>query len=151
RRDFSDVRVHSDERAAESARSVNALAYTVGSNVVFGQRQFPLHSGAGRQLLAHELAHVVQQTGAMPSREQLSSEPGNATHEREATETAKAITGGAGCIPLLSSTPAQLMRLTPQEFQKQLEQTPDEKKAIDALFADSTFLGLWNYMKSCPA
>ena len=61
--DFSRVRVHTDAQAAESARSVNALAWTVGNNVVFGSGQYDSHSTAGRKLLAHELTHVVQQTG----------------------------------------------------------------------------------------
>jgi pyrrolidone-carboxylate peptidase len=59
--DFSHVKVHSDTRAAESARSVDALAYTVGSNVVFGAGQYAPASSDGRRLLAHELAHVAQQ------------------------------------------------------------------------------------------
>jgi hypothetical protein len=62
--DFSGVRVHNDERAAESARAVNASAYTVGSHVVFGQGQHAPSSDHGRRLLAHELTHVVQQGAA---------------------------------------------------------------------------------------
>jgi Domain of unknown function (DUF4157) len=61
--DFSHVRVHTDAMAAESARRVNALAYTVGSDVVFAPGQFNPASFAGKRLLAHELTHVVQQTG----------------------------------------------------------------------------------------
>jgi hypothetical protein len=61
---FSDVRVHTDDRARESARAVNALAYTVGRDVVFGQNQYAPHTTSGQQLLAHELTHVVQQDGA---------------------------------------------------------------------------------------
>ncbi|HEY6236246.1 MAG TPA: DUF4157 domain-containing protein, partial [Candidatus Elarobacter sp.] len=60
-RDLSDVRVHIDHHAAESARAVNALAYTVGRDVVFGAGQYAPNTNSGRQLLAHELAHVVQQ------------------------------------------------------------------------------------------
>jgi hypothetical protein len=62
--DFSRVRVHNDERAAESARSVGALAYTVGEHVVFGAGQYAPGSPGGQQLLAHELTHVIQQRGA---------------------------------------------------------------------------------------
>jgi hypothetical protein len=60
-RDFSQVRVHVGPQAAESARQVSALAYTVGSHVVFGDGQYNLSSISGRRLLAHELAHVIQQ------------------------------------------------------------------------------------------
>jgi Domain of unknown function (DUF4157) len=61
--DFSGVRVHTDSRAAESARAVNALAYTVGENVVFDSGHFDSTSETGKRLLAHELTHVVQQKG----------------------------------------------------------------------------------------
>lgn len=61
--DFSTVRIHADARAAESAREVNALAYTVGRDVVFGGSQYAPHAQAGRKLLAHELTHVLQQQG----------------------------------------------------------------------------------------
>jgi hypothetical protein len=60
--DFSHVRVHADGRAAESARAVNALAYTVGRNVVFGAGQYQPGTSEGKRLLAHELAHTVQQS-----------------------------------------------------------------------------------------
>jgi hypothetical protein len=59
--DFSDVRVHSGTKAAESARSVNATAYTVGNHIVFGAGRFAPGEAGGRRLLAHELAHVIQQ------------------------------------------------------------------------------------------
>lgn len=59
--DFSRVRVHADATAAESARQVNARAYTVGSSVVFGHGQYTPGTTSGRHLLAHELAHTVQQ------------------------------------------------------------------------------------------
>jgi|GEM_PF-3946120 len=62
-RDFSEVRVHSDPRAAESAAMVNALAYTAGHEVVFASGRYSPRTGEGRRLLAHELAHVVQQSG----------------------------------------------------------------------------------------
>ena len=58
--DFSKVRVHTDERAVESAQAVNALAYTVGQDVVFGEGQYEPETSEGKRLLAHELTHVVQ-------------------------------------------------------------------------------------------
>src|SRR5262249_25444346 len=61
--DFSRVRVHTDSRAAESARAINAHAFTVGSDVVFAAGQYAPDTSGGRGLLAHELAHVIQQTG----------------------------------------------------------------------------------------
>lgn len=61
--DFSQVRVHTDSRAAETAKSINARAFTVGRNIAFGGGQFAPDSQDGRRLLAHELTHVVQQNG----------------------------------------------------------------------------------------
>jgi Domain of unknown function (DUF4157) len=61
--DFSRVRVHTDSEAADSVRSVGALAYTVGPDMVFGAGRYQPHSVAGRQLVAHELVHVMQQSG----------------------------------------------------------------------------------------
>ncbi len=59
--DFGHVRIHTDAGAAESAYAVNALAYTVGPNVVFGAGKYAPASSEGRRLLAHELTHVVHQ------------------------------------------------------------------------------------------
>ena len=64
--DFSRVRVHTGEKASELARAVNALAYTVGHDVVFGAAQFAPETSGGRRLLAHELVHTIQQ-GSTPS------------------------------------------------------------------------------------
>ena len=61
--DFSQVRVHADAKADASARAIGALAYTVGRDVVFGAGRYAPHTSAGRQLIAHELAHVLQQGG----------------------------------------------------------------------------------------
>jgi hypothetical protein len=62
--DFSSVRVHADERATQSAASIDALAYTVGPNVVFGAGHYTRHGATRSHLLAHELTHVVQQANA---------------------------------------------------------------------------------------
>ncbi|EOD65553.1 DUF4157 domain-containing protein [Amycolatopsis vancoresmycina] len=59
--DFSDVRVHTDGAAHDSAKSVNAQAYTVGSNIVFQRDKYDPASDSGKHMLAHELTHVVQQ------------------------------------------------------------------------------------------
>jgi len=68
--DFSRVRIHSGERAASSARELDARAYTVGSDIVFGHGQYRPDTQEGRRVLAHELAHVMQQskTGVMLNR-----------------------------------------------------------------------------------
>jgi hypothetical protein len=90
-RDFSDVRVHADARAGESARAVNALAFTVGPNVVFAPGQYQPASAQGQQLLAHELTHFVQQRGASGSLSSLSIADSGSDAEREADRVAASI------------------------------------------------------------
>jgi hypothetical protein len=68
--DFGHVRVHMGPQASASACAIQAHAYTVGRDIVFGAGQFAPLSASGRQLLAHELTHVVQQTGGAPRRDQ---------------------------------------------------------------------------------
>ena len=58
---FGDVRIHNDDAAHHSAKSVNAQAYTVGSDIVFQRDNYDPASDAGKHMLAHELTHVVQQ------------------------------------------------------------------------------------------
>jgi hypothetical protein len=64
--DFGQVRIHTDPQAARSAEVVNALAYTVGRNIVFGTGQFAPETAGGQKLVAHELAHVIQQSRGGP-------------------------------------------------------------------------------------
>ncbi|GLY69043.1 eCIS core domain-containing protein [Amycolatopsis taiwanensis] len=90
--DFGDVRVHTDGAAGESARSVGALAYTVGSDIVFQREHYDPSSTAGRHTLAHELTHVLQQReGPVEGTENGAgikvSDPGD-RFEREAVATA---------------------------------------------------------------
>lgn len=60
--DFSQVRVHTDAKAAESAQAVNAFAFTLGKDVVFGEGQYAPGTSEGRRLLSHELTHTIQQS-----------------------------------------------------------------------------------------
>jgi hypothetical protein len=62
--DFSSVRVHTDNRAAQSAQAINSLAYTVGRNIVFAPGTYLPASAEGQRLIAHELVHVIQQPAA---------------------------------------------------------------------------------------
>lgn len=95
--DFGRVRVHTDAMAVKSAEAVRARAYTVGSDVVFGAGQYSPRSGQGRSLLAHELAHVVQQSaGGGVSRFSLEIGPAHDSLEREADRSAAEATTGVG-------------------------------------------------------
>lgn len=70
--DLSPVKIHTDERAADMARSVNARAFTVGQDVVFGAGQYQPRSTEGQRLLAHELVHTIQQSLGTSKRTQMS-------------------------------------------------------------------------------
>ncbi len=80
---FASVRVHTDTQSAESARAVNATAYTVGEDVVFDSGQYAPQTARGQQLLAHELTHVVQQRGAAQA-DSLTVDSPTSQAEREA-------------------------------------------------------------------
>lgn len=100
--DFSKVRIHADAQAAESAQSVNALAYAVGNNLVFNTGRFSPSTDAGRRLMAHELAHVVQQRGRGPAHGEVLriGEPGD-PFERNADQLASGIESSpAGLSPV---------------------------------------------------
>ncbi len=93
--DFSRVRVHTDEKAAESARAVDALAYTVGRDVVFETGKYEPGTSEGKRLLAHELAHIVQQQGheSIMSSSLNIGQPDPA-HEVQAAEVAETVVRG---------------------------------------------------------
>jgi M6 family metalloprotease-like protein len=90
--DFSKVRVHTDTRATESAHAVNALAYTVGPQIVFGAGHYRPGTTTGRQLLAHELTHVVQQQGQPSAGHSLRVGPSSDAYEAEAERAASTAT-----------------------------------------------------------
>ena len=108
--DFSMVRVHSGAAAGQSARAVNAAAYTVGGHIVFGAGQYAPGTTAGRRLLAHELTHVVQQESAtgpqLLSRFSLSPDDFNALAE----ELHTAMAGQSPDVPLIDVTLQKLER-----------------------------------------
>ncbi|HEY9206933.1 MAG TPA: DUF4157 domain-containing protein [Candidatus Methanoperedens sp.] len=71
--DFSQVQVHTDAKAAESARVMNARAFTVGQDVVFGTGQYAPGTSEGRRLMAHELTHVIQQSATVGEKSKKSA------------------------------------------------------------------------------
>jgi Domain of unknown function (DUF4157) len=98
RHDFSQVRVHTNRRAAESARELNALAYTVGRDMVFRTGEYVPGTTAGKRLLAHELTHVVQQSHCVQGVQgKLTLDASSSIEERDAGKTALSIIrGGQG-------------------------------------------------------
>ncbi len=110
-RDFSQVRVHTDARASESARAVAAAAYTVGNNIVFGAGRYAPHSNTGMRLMAHELTHVLQQSGSNGTFQGklLMNTPGDG-FEQEADASASAVMESRAPALRLSNPQSMLSR-----------------------------------------
>ncbi len=138
--DFSQVRIHADATAARSAQAINALAYTVGSDVVFGPQQYSPGTAAGRRLLAHELTHVLQQRDALDEPARLSdTRPLDRESEREAQRfSTEALPARSPLVPL-ARAPRHIQRqdaadVTPDPTHKLL--TDDAKSRIDGFLQD---------------
>jgi len=98
--DFSRIRVHDDTQAAASAQQIGSHAYTVGNHVAFARGMYQPGSPAGARLLAHELVHTIQQSGAEPPQAGLTmGSPGDA-YEREADALADAASATPGAASL---------------------------------------------------
>ena len=124
--DFSQVRVHTDAQAAESARAVNAQAYTVGRDVVFEAGRYSPASAEGRSLLAHELTHVVQQQQpAAPAAFEIA--PAREALEDEANSIANAFGANAARVQGGLSSPALQRQTAPPTTQE--KKKPAEKTA----------------------
>jgi hypothetical protein len=109
--DFSQVRIHGDAKANASARAVNAIAYTVGSDVVFAQGQFNPGTQTGSTVLAHELAHVVQQRDAVYDGGPLTiGDPGSSA-EQEAEAASRSLVSGGSEVSLHANGGPSLQRL----------------------------------------
>jgi hypothetical protein len=87
--DFSMVRLHSDARAAASARAVGARGYTVGNDIVLGEDAQWVPTASGGKVLAHELAHVIQQRGRVSAQAKLTVGEADSPAEREADRAAE--------------------------------------------------------------
>jgi hypothetical protein len=132
--DFGNVRIHSDARAQASAAAVNARAYTVGSDIVLG-RGADACAASGRRLMAHELAHVVQQEGAASADGGLSVSD-DAAAEGQADSTAERVEGQGfpgnpgPSAPLSPAAGMSLQRDTPGnppgDGLKRLEKTAED-------------------------
>ncbi len=139
--DFGTVRVHSNARAAASADAVRARAYTVGSDVVFAAGQYQPETGEGRRLLAHELTHVVQQSGsASPAADSATAE---ARDEAEAVRAEHMVAASSPAPVAVSSSPGSALRR--QGGGTQGQPAPKKPSAIEKLthltfhLGDATF------------
>jgi len=135
---FGDVRVHTDERASRSAESVGANAYTVGSDVVFRAGQFDPGTASGQRTIAHELAHVVQQSqGPVDGTDAPGgirvSDPSD-RFERAADQTASQVMAAVPATsqpaaPAATGPTAQLEEdpMAPAAVQRQAEEEPEDE------------------------
>jgi hypothetical protein len=140
--DFGGVRIHDGEAAAQSARAVQARAYTVGDDVVFGQGAYEPHTEQGRHTLAHELTHVVQQrTGpvdATPAGGGIAVSHPDDHFEREAEASASALRTGTDITPAATAPqPAVQRQEAPEEDEEvqtmalQRQEAPAEEEKED--------------------
>lgn len=129
--DFGKTRVHTGTFASDTARSLNARAFTLGQDIFFNTGELQPGTANGRRLLAHELTHVVQQAGGRLGR--------------------PAVSASRGTLPSHVISPARpaLMRLSPERFKKRLGRTPEQRTVIDALFNHPTFRKLWDWIGKC--
>ena len=136
--DFGHVRLHTDAKAADSANSVHAHAYTVGQNVVFGENKYGPTTQAGRELLAHELAHTIQQRNSTGV---LQSSDSSGIFESSATAAGRSIANGGTLARDLPACGIALAR----------ERDPDEDDDDEKPTAISMRLGSKPVAKPKPA
>jgi Domain of unknown function (DUF4157) len=123
--DFSGVRVHRDAHAARSARDVQAKAYAVGNRIVFSDSAYAPGTGPGLHLLAHELAHVVQQ-GASPS----------LRRSQAASETLASDTNGLAPLGSLSAASTRLQRANCADYNESSKALCEQQKCVTRDGAD---------------
>jgi hypothetical protein len=99
-RDVTGVRIHTDARAAASARALQADAYAVGRHIVFGEGRYRPRRASTLRLLAHEIAHTLQAPDGAPTNEPLSISPSGSVAEREARAAGEDAL--AGTVPRIS-------------------------------------------------
>jgi hypothetical protein len=138
--DFSQVRVHADKHGSESARAVDALAYTVGRHIVFGSEQYVPATVSGKRLIAHELTHVLQQAGfGTQGRDRCSAGTNEAEQEQEAESRSNSVLSEPTGTPQLAhlrvpEPERRLQRQTqlpgPPPIQSQINLTVDDQGRV---------------------
>ncbi len=145
--DFSDIRIHSDDRAAESAQRVSALAYTVGRHVVFARGQYAPQTAQGSRLIAHELTHAMQQGmfAGDPKPGDLSIEGPDSPSERsaEAAENGGLPVAGSHGRPILARKPRKNNLYKPTEWSDaywnlSVEERSSVNVEVDRIFKERT-------------
>jgi hypothetical protein len=149
--DFSDVRVHTDEQASDSAASVNAHAYTVGKDIVFQSGRFDPATTTGQRMLAHELTHVVQQRSGpvdgTPTEGGIKLSHPQDRFEQEAERTADRVMSGEAPA-VAASAPAAVQRQEEEEetaqgmfVQRQAAGEEEEEETAQGMFVQRQAAG----------
>lgn len=133
--DLSGVRVHTSPEADSLSRALSARAFTTGRDIFFRSGAYEPHSTSGRQLIAHEVTHIVQQgMGAVPSAERMTVNPPGDVFEQEAGAAAAALAGGPTSIQRQSQEEEEEERVQRQAeleeeepIQAQIEEEEEEE------------------------
>jgi hypothetical protein len=141
--DFSRVRVHSDAAAEQSAREVSAYAYTVGLDIAFGAGQYAPATLAGRWLLAHEFAHVVQQRHAAAKGPLVLGSPGDLAEQEAELAANRVMAGQQAALPRATENAEPVVRREPGP---RTPTPPSPPEWLGPLRADATHLhgDLWD-------
>jgi outer membrane protein OmpA-like peptidoglycan-associated protein len=134
--DFSRVRVHEDSTAAAAARTMDAAAYTVGQHIAFDSGRFEMHSRRGRRLIAHELAHTVQQSGAPQTGELRIGSPTDAS-ENEADRASSSVLSD-GRVAIHSHSPLGVQRQPNQASLPELDPAENASPLVAAAIGSMT-------------
>src|SRR5947209_1543912 len=139
--DFGNVRVHTDSKAHESAKSVQAYAYTVGNDVVFQSDKYEPASESGKRMLAHELTHVVQQrsgpVAGTPAVGGIKISTPSDSFEQAAERSADHVMSSNQAAPVASAAPSSVQREAEEEevqgffVQREAE---EEEEPVQGLF-----------------
>jgi hypothetical protein len=134
--DFSQVRVHTDSEASRSARAINASAYTLGQNIVFGSGEYAPTTSQGQRLLAHELTHVVQQSSgpslAPAMAERVNVAPAADSFEHTANHVASAVVSApASTAPVAAAQAIAPAPAAAATAQRQVEEEEEEMPMED--------------------
>ncbi len=151
--DFSNVKIHTDAAAAQSAQAVDALAYTTGNNIVFNHDQFKPDTDSGKKLLSHELTHVVQQT-----KDNIGNKISRYSHDSSCKEDdlKSIVWPGDYAAKLLTNNALKILRLAPSDpklkplYSKYfMTPTPDVSKIIGVFDSVKAAFDNDNYQYEC--
>ncbi|WP_286618680.1 DUF4157 domain-containing protein [Variovorax sp. J22R115] len=152
RSDFGGVRVHHDGPADIRARRMGVVAFTNGRHIHFAAGHYQPWTTVGRWVLAHELAHVIQQGQSEPSPHNDRPSDDDHAAEHQAHQAAAAIAlGRVAPVVRADGRGARPLALTEAAFRVGLGTTPEQAAAIDALFGNVEFSALWTYLRTCTA